>query len=61
MLECFPYEALVNGNEAEALHMRFRMAAHFPDLSIMFKHHFTKSMSSPRATGKVLEWVVPGK
>ncbi len=26
----FPYEVLVDGNKVEALHMRFRMALHFP-------------------------------
>jgi hypothetical protein len=54
----FPYEVLVNGNEVEALHMRFRMAVHFPDLSMMGKHGFTKLMSSPRATEEALEAMV---
>lgn len=43
----FPYEVLVNGNEVEALHMRFRMAVHFPNLSMMGKHGFTKLMPYP--------------
>ncbi len=51
----FPYELLVNGNEVEALHMRFRMAVHFPDLSMMGEHGFTKLMSSPGATEDALE------
>jgi hypothetical protein len=46
----FPYELLVSGNEVEALHMRFRMAVHFPDLSMAGKHGFTKLMSAPGAT-----------
>jgi len=51
----FPYEVLINGNEVEALHMRFRMAVHFPDLSMTGKHGFTKLMSSPGATKDVLK------
>lgn len=57
----FPYEVLVNGNEVEALHMRFRMAVHFPDLSMMGKHGFTKLMSSPGATRDALEDMVNGE
>jgi hypothetical protein len=45
----FPYEVLVDGNDVEALHMRFRMALHFPNLSMTGKHGFTKLMSAPRA------------
>jgi hypothetical protein len=51
----FPYEILVDGNEVEALHMRFRMAVHFPDLNMMGAHGFTKLMSSPAATEEVME------
>lgn len=51
----FPYELLVNGNEIEALHMRFRMAVHFPDLSMAGKHGFTKLIASPGATEEALE------
>jgi hypothetical protein len=53
----FPYEILVNGGEVEALHMRFRMAVHFPDLPMMGAHGFTKLMSSPGATENALESV----
>ena len=53
----FPYEILVNGGEVEALHMRFRMAVHFPDLPMMGAHGFTKLMSSPGATEDALESV----
>jgi hypothetical protein len=56
----FPYEVLVNGSQVEALHMRFRMAVHFPDLSMMGDHGFTKLMSSPKATEKALEAMVSG-
>ena len=54
----FPYEVLVNGNEIEALHLRFRLAVHFPDLSMMGAHGFTKLMSSPGATEDALENMV---
>ena len=57
----FPYEILVNGKEVEALHMRFRMAVHFPDLRMTGKHGFTKLMSSPKATEKALEHMVSGE
>lgn len=54
----FPYEVLVDGNEVEALHMRFRMALHFPNLSMMGKHGFTKLMSAPGATEDALKAMV---
>lgn len=54
----FPYELLVSGGQVEALHMRFRMAVHFPDLSMMGDHGFTKLISSPGATEKALENLV---
>ena len=57
----FPYEVLVNGNDVEALHMRFRMALHFPNLSMMGKHGFTKLMSAPGAIEDALEEMVNAK
>ena len=54
----FPYEVLVNGNEVEALHMRFRMAVHFPNLSMMGSHGFTKLMPFPGDIEKALEALV---
>jgi hypothetical protein len=54
----YPYEILVDGKDVEALHMRFRMAVHFPDLSMMGEHGFTKLMSSPGATEDALEALV---
>ncbi len=54
----FPYEVLVSGKDVEALHMRFRMAVHFPDLSMMGEHGFTKLISAPGATQKALENMV---
>lgn len=44
-----PYEVLVQGGKVQALHMRFRMAVHFPDLSMMGKHSFMTLMPSPNA------------
>lgn len=55
----FPYELLVDGARVEALHMRFRMAVHFPDLSMMGAHGFTKLMASPGATEDALEALLP--
>lgn len=57
----FPYEILVNGNSVEALHMRFRMALHFPNLSMMGKHGFTKLMSAPGSIEDALEKMVNTK
>jgi hypothetical protein len=54
----FPYEILVDGSNVEALHMRFRMAVHFPDLSMTGAHGFTKLMSAPGATKKAFEGMV---
>jgi hypothetical protein len=57
----FPYEVLVDGNDVEALHMRFRMAMHFPNLSMMGKHGFTKLMSAPGATEDALKNMLNAK
>ena len=54
----FPYEILVDEEHVEALPMKFRMAVHFPDLSMMGKHGFTKLMSSPGATKDAFEALV---
>lgn len=56
----FPYEILVNGTEVEALHMRFRMAVHFPNLSMMGSHGFTKLMPYPGDIEEALESLVSG-
>jgi len=50
-----PYEVLVNGPRVEALHMRFRMAVHFPNLSMMGEHGFTKLIPFPGAIETALE------
>ncbi len=52
-----PIEILVDGKEVVALHMRFRMAMHRPDLKMMGKNSFMNIMSSPKAIGKALETV----
>jgi hypothetical protein len=57
----FPYEVLVDGNNVEALHMRFRMAVHFPNLSMMGKHGFTKLMPYPGDIEEVLEEMLAGQ
>ena len=50
-----PYEVLVKNGEVSALHMRFRMAVHFPDLSMMGKHSFMTLMPSPDAIEAALK------
>ena len=57
----FPYEILVNGKDVEALHMRFRMALHFPNLSMTGEHGFTKLMSAPGSIEDALENMVNAK
>ncbi len=57
----FPYEVLVDGKNVEALHMKFRMALHFPNLSMMGKHSFMKLKSSPGATEDALAEMVNSK
>ncbi len=55
-----PIEILVDGKEVVALHMRFRMAMHRPDLKMMGKNSFMNIMSSPKAIGKALETAAGG-
>jgi len=43
-----PYEIMVKDNQIIALHMRFRMALHYPDLSMMGKHSFMTLRPSPK-------------
>ncbi|HED35783.1 MAG TPA: hypothetical protein ENJ08_16440 [Gammaproteobacteria bacterium] len=52
-----PYEILVNGKEAEALHARFRIAINFPDLAMMGDNSFMNIMSSPDAIAAALSAV----
>ena len=55
-----PYEVMVTGNKVVALHMRFRMAVHFPGLKMMGANSFMKLMSSPEAIRKTLTEAVGG-
>jgi hypothetical protein len=57
----FPYEMLVRGKDVEALNMKFRMAVHFPDLSMMGSHGFMKLISSPGAIEDALKSVVESR
>ena len=43
-----PYEIMVQGNRIIALHMRYRMAVHFPDLTMMGKNSFMTLRPSPK-------------
>ena len=52
-----PSEILVRGGEIEALHMRFRMALHFPDLSMLGEHSFMRLRRSPGALEEALQAV----
>jgi len=49
-----PYEILVADNKVFALSARFRIAASFPDLSMMGDNSFMKIMESPDAIKKAL-------
>jgi hypothetical protein len=55
-----PYEIMVDGNRIVALHMRFRMALHYPDLKMMGDHSFMNIMPSPNAVQKALTEVAGG-
>jgi hypothetical protein len=56
-----PYEVLLNGKEAEALNLRFRMALFFPDLPMMGGDaSFFKLRSSPGAIKNVLQKAMGG-
>ena len=56
-----PYEILVSGDEAEALHARFRIAINFPDLSMMGDNSFMNIMPSPDAIQEALTDVAGGE
>ena len=56
-----PYQVLVVDGDVLALHMRFRMAVHFPDLSMMGKHSFMTLMPSPKAIQGALTAAVNGE
>jgi hypothetical protein len=50
-----PYEVLVDGTKVEALHMRFRMAVHFPNLAMVGSHGFMKLVPFPGAIEDALQ------
>jgi uncharacterized protein (DUF302 family) len=56
-----PYEVMVTGNRVVSMHMRFRMAVHYPDLKMMGDNSFMKLMPSPEAIRKALTEAVGGK
>ncbi|MDP2830107.1 MAG: hypothetical protein Q8O37_16070 [Sulfuricellaceae bacterium] len=56
-----PYEMLVSGNKVYALYARFRIAASFPDLSMMGANSFMNIMKSPEAIRKALVSAAGGK
>ena len=56
-----PYEVMVKGRDVEALHMRFRMAVHYPDLKMMGDNSFMKLMKAPDAIHKALTEAVGGQ
>lgn len=56
-----PVEILVDGNNAYALHMRFRMAVHYPDLKMMGQNSFMNIMPSPGAIQAALTASAGGK
>lgn len=55
-----PYQVMVTGGRVVALHMRFRMAVHFPDLKMMGENSFMNLMPSPAAIEKALTQGVGG-
>ena len=56
-----PYDILVTGDTAEALHARFRIAINFPDLSMMGSNSFMNIMPSPDAIKASLTKTAGGK
>ena len=56
-----PVEIMVDGNNVYALHMRFRMAVHYPDLKMMGKNSFMNIMPSPNAIQTALTAAAGGK
>jgi hypothetical protein len=56
-----PVEIMVDGNDVYALHMRFRMAVHYPDLKMMGKNSFMNIMPSPNAIQAALTAAAGGK
>jgi hypothetical protein len=51
-LAAMPYEIIIQGKEATMLHGRYRIALHWPDLTM---GTFTKIMSTPGDVKKVMK------
>lgn len=56
-----PYDILVSDNKVFAQYARFRIAASFPDLSMMGANSFMNIMKSPEAIREALALTVGGK
>ena len=56
-----PYEILVSDAKVFAQSARFRIAASFPDLSLMGENSFMKIMESPDAMKKALAYTAGDK
>ncbi len=56
-----PYDVLVSDNKVFAQYARFRIAASFPDLSMMGANSFMNIMKSPEAIREALSLTVGGK
>ncbi|WP_018935760.1 hypothetical protein [Thioalkalivibrio sp. ALJ24] len=55
-----PYEVLIRDGEVEALHMRFRMALHFPDLSMLGSNSFIQLRNAPDRLERALQEAAAG-
>ncbi len=55
-----PYEILVRDGEVEALHMRYRMALHFPDLSMLGSNSFIQLRNAPDRLERSLQEAADG-
>jgi len=55
-----PYEMMVDGKDVVALHMRFRMALHYPDMKMAGRNSFMSIISSPDAVRKALTQAAGG-
>jgi hypothetical protein len=56
-----PYEIMVDGNKVIALHMRFRMAVHYPDLKMMGSNSFMNIMPAPNAIQDAFKAIAGGE
>ncbi|MEE8483599.1 MAG: hypothetical protein V3S46_03295 [Nitrospinota bacterium] len=57
-LAALPYEIILSDTDATMLHGRFRIALHWPELSMFFgEYSFAKIMSTPKAIEKTMKEV----